>query len=134
MITDKSPNDYTTTGIITASKLIGRKVPRIQNIVSSTSITPNSDTDDMVKITALVANTTFQIPSGTLVDGQVLTIQVKSDATPRNLVFIQTAGGYANGGTALPTITVALKTMSMLFVADTNETLPWRLRSVAQEA
>jgi len=123
----------TFTGTVTSPNFSGRKVPRIQSITSNSSITPNADNDDVVDITALATNTTFNNPSGTPVNKQVLMIDITPDATPRTLTFSSSSGGYAAGGVTLPTVTIASKIISLLFIYDAVA-IKWKLRSLAQEA
>jgi hypothetical protein len=120
-----------TTPVYTAG-YSGRKIPRIQAITSSSSITPNIDSYDIVKISALATNTTFNNPSGTPSDEQTLVISIMSDATIRTLSFSGSAGGYISGGVAIPSATVASKVTSILFIYDSASN-KWKCRSVAQE-
>ena len=120
------------TGVVTSPAFSGRKNPRIQSVISSSTATPNADTDDVLDITALATNITFNNPSGSPVNKQVITIDIMPDSTPRNLVFSSTSGGYISGGVALPTITISLKMMSLIFVYD-SVAIKWKLRSLAQE-
>lgn len=78
-------------------------------ITSASSITPTANLTNQYTVTALAVGATFQIPSGTPIDGQKLTIRIKDNGTPRALTWTTTAGGYRVIGTTLPTTTVASK-------------------------
>lgn len=93
--------------------------PRVTAIASSATPTPNCDTTDLYKITALAADATFGAPTGTPADGQGLTIRIKDDGTPRALAFNSGAGGYkASADVPLPTTTVISETMILSFTYD----------------
>jgi hypothetical protein len=108
-------------------EIAGRKVPRIQSVTSSATVTPNVDTDDVVDITAQAVGLTIANPTGTPVNKQVLMIDIKDNGGAQTIAF---GNAYAAGGTALPTTTVAGLQMSMVFVY-TNSL--YKLRSLAQE-
>ena len=99
--------------------------PTIGTIASSATPYPSSDgTVNGTKVyhftvTALAAAAELQIPRGTWYDGEQLIVRVKGDATPRALTYVTSAGGYRVCTTtpgALPTTTVASKTLYLKFV------------------
>lgn len=61
--------------------------PRVQTVTSSATVTPNADTDDLVKVTAQATGLTFANPTGTPVDGQVIMFWWKDNGTSRTLAF-----------------------------------------------
>jgi hypothetical protein len=63
-------------------------------------------------VTALATNPTFAAPSGTPINGNMLTIRIKDDGTPRTLAFNAI---YRAGAIPLPTTTIANKTMFIGF-------------------
>lgn len=107
-----------------------RVTPRVTSIASSATPTPNADTDDLFKITALAANATFAAPSGTPTSGQPMLIRIKDNATPRTLGFNAI---YRAVGVTLPTITVASKTMYIGIVYNSDDT-KWDVVALVQEA
>lgn len=92
---------------------------RTTSTASSSTPTPNADTTDFYVLTALAANATFGAPTGTPVNGQRLVIRVKSDASIRTLAW---NAAYRAGAVALPTATVASKTMYMEFMFNSADT------------
>lgn len=76
-----------TTGIVTSGTWNAKTQKRVRTAASASSLTPNADTDDMVRLTLLAANISFVNPSGTPTEGQELDIRIKSDATPRTISF-----------------------------------------------
>jgi hypothetical protein len=65
---------------------------------------------DQYNITSLAADVTFSVTSTvTPDDGQRLLIRIRSDATPRNLTWTQTANQFRTIGISFPTITSASK-------------------------
>jgi hypothetical protein len=105
--------------------------PRVVSITSSGTPTPDADTTDLYDITALATDATFQIPSGTPVNGQKLIIRIKDDSTPRVLSWNAV---YAAGGVALPTLTVASKILTVGFLYDTANSLnKWLCIASVQE-
>lgn len=106
-------------------------VKRVVSTDSSATPTPNVDTTDIFELTALAAAATFGAPTGTPVDGQMILIEVKDNATPRALAW---NAAYVRGGSALPTTTVTSKILTCLFKYTTANALnKWRLIAVDQE-
>ena len=81
------------------------------SVVSSATITPTAGSTNQYNVTALAADALIDIPSGTPIDSQTLTIRVLDDGTPRALTWTTSAGGYRVIGVTLPTTTVANKTV-----------------------
>lgn len=82
--------------------------PRVTSTASSATPTPDMSTTDQYNLTALAANATFGAPTGSPVDGQILRIRIKDNATVRTLAW---NAAYRAIGVTLPTTTVASKTL-----------------------
>lgn len=106
-------------------------IPRVTGGASSATPTPNADTTDLYHLTAQAAAAAFGNPTGTPVNGQLLTIRIKDDGTARALTW-DTA--YVAGGAALPTTTVLSKILTLGFIYNTDNALnAWQLVTAAQE-
>ncbi len=94
-----------------------------QTITSAATITATS-TNDLVDITALAVGVTLANPTGTFVNGQIVSYRIKDNATPRTIAY---GSKFKAFGSALPTTTVASKItlLSAMYnsVADTFETV-----------
>jgi len=103
----------TFTGVLSA-----RINPRVQTVVDATTVTPNSDADDMVVVTAQTTAIIFANPSGTPVQGQRFIIRVKGTAA-RAISF----GAQYRGSTdaALPTTTTTTLTMYLGFTWNSTD-------------
>lgn len=98
------------------------KEPKVRQIASNATWSPNADTDDDYIITAqAVAVTTISNPSGTPKHGQRLTIRVKDNGTARALTWSGTQW-RASSDLPLPTTTTAGKTMYLGFAYDLTDT------------
>ena len=95
-----------------------RITKRVVSIASHAAPTPDSDITDIYTITALAeATATFGAPTGTPTAGQMLLIRIKDDGTARILAWNNGVGGYRAGtDVILPLITIATKTMYILFI------------------
>ena len=97
--------------------------PTIQTVTSAATITATS-TNDLVNVTALAVGTTIANPTGTFVNGQIVSYRIKDNATPRTIAYDTKFKAF---GSALPTTTVASKItlLSAMYnsVADTFETV-----------
>ena len=97
--------------------------PRVQTVTSAATITATS-TNDLVNVTALAVGTTIANPTGTFVNGQIVSYRIKDNATPRAIAYDTKFKAF---GSALPTTTVASKItlLSAMYnsVADTFETV-----------
>lgn len=102
---------------------------RSQNIISSATITPPSDTVDQYNITALATNATLDNPSGTPTNGQKLMIRLLDDGTPRTLSY---GANYRAIGITLPSVTVANKTLYYGCVYNSEDSL-WDIVAFSQE-
>lgn len=111
---------------------VAKTVRVVAGTNNNVSPTPNADTTDVFTLTALSVDPTFQIPSGTPVNGQKLMIRIKDDGTARALAWNAI---YVAGGTSLPTTTVINKTMHLGFIYNTDNALnKWMLVAKAEEA
>jgi len=107
-----------------------RVTQRVGTVASSATPTPVGDSNDMFTVTALAANATFAVPSGTPTDGQKLMIRIKDNGTARTLAWNAI---YRAIGVTLPTTTVISKTLYVGCVynsADSN----WDVLAVGQQA
>jgi hypothetical protein len=83
-------------------------IPQVIDEVSSATPAPAvgvSGAPIQYNLTLLAVAAEFQVPTGTPVDGQRLTIRILSDGSARALTWISGAGGYIARGTALPNTT-----------------------------
>jgi len=106
--------------------------PRLTNTTSTATLTPASDSNDQVSVTALAVGMTIAIPSGTPVGGQKLTIRIKDNGTAQTLTWTTSAGGYRVIGCTLPTTTVASKVIYVGCIYNATESF-WDVVSVAQQ-
>lgn len=103
--------------------------PRVGTTASSSTPTPNADTDDMYTVTALAAGATFGAPSGTPVNGQKLVIRIKDNSTVRSLAWNAI---YRAVGVTLPTTTVSGKTLYVGMFYNSADS-KWDVTAVGQE-
>lgn len=109
-----------------------RTTPRAYNTTSLTTLTPETDTYDYFELTAQAANLTVANASTTTpTRGEKMVIAITSDATPRTLTF--GTNYVAKGGIALPTTTVASKTLTLGFMYN-GGLAKWNLIASAQES
>ncbi len=105
--------------------------PRVQSVSSGATVTPNSDSDDAIEITAQAVALTIANPSGTPVNFQKLLIRIKDNGTARTISF---GTSYASGGVSLPTTTIASKILTLGFMHNTANSLnKWQLIALSQE-
>lgn len=107
-----------------------RITPRVDTVVSGSTITPTSDASDQYTVTALAATATFAAPSGTPTDGQKLTIRIKDNGTPQTLSWNST---YREIGVTLPLTTTASKVIYVGCIWNSQDTF-WDVVSVAEQA
>ena len=107
-----------------------RLTARVQSVTSSATVTPNSDTDDLVIITAQAADLVIANPTGTPTEGQALLIRIKDNGTARAISF---GSEYRAIGITLPTTTVLSKTMYLGCVRNVADT-KWDVIGLSQEA
>ena len=91
-------------------------------VTSSSTPTPAVGTagaEIRYNITALAEAATFGAPTGTPVEGQVLKIKIKDNATAHTLAWDSGAGGYLAGNQLpLPTTTILSELMILNFIYD----------------
>jgi len=98
--------DYATpsgTETLTNKRITKRK----QTVVSSATVTPSWDNDDIVTITAQAVGLTLANPSGTPTDGQAIVIRILDNGTGRTITY---GAAYRAIGVTLLTTTTASKT------------------------
>lgn len=98
-----------------SAALLTTNTPRITTIVSSATPTLNTDVADALKITALATDVTSFTTNltGTPADMAKLLVRVTDDGVARNLAW---GAKFAPGTTALPTVTVASKQLTVGFI------------------
>jgi len=96
-----------------------RITQRVTTITSSATPTPNANTDDLYKITALASAALLTNPTGTPTDGQALLIRIKDNGTARLLTF-DTQYRFSTDQAA-PTTTVLSKTIYLGFVWNSTD-------------
>lgn len=106
-----------------------RITPRVSSNTSSSTPTPNADTDDIYLLTALAAGATFSAPSGTPTAGQGLIIRIKDNGTARSLAFNAI---YRAIGVTLPTTTVVGKTLYLAMLYNSVDA-KWDVVAKVQE-
>ena len=87
---------------------------------SASSITVNSDTTDIQLVTALSADLSIEIPSGSPVNGQKLIYRIRDNNVQRNLTW-NAIFRAANSG-AIPSVTIANKTMYFEYIYNDTDT------------
>lgn len=107
-----------------------RVTSRVTGITDSATPTPNADTDDEFKVTALAQAAAFAAPSGTPTAGQPLLIRIKDAGVAKALSW---DGVYRAIGVTLPTTTVAGKTtyLGMFYNSDDSK---WDVVGVRTQA
>ncbi len=103
---------------------------RVQSVTSSATVTPNADTDDMVKITAQAAGLTLANPTGTPTEGQMIIIRIKDNGAARSIGY---GSKYRALGITLPTTTVISKTLYLAMSYNITDD-KWDVIGVRQEA
>jgi len=96
-----------------------RNVRRIQTTASSASLTINTDITDLYTITALAAAITFNNPTGTPNNGDLLEIRILDNGTARAIAW---GANFASTSTTLPATTVVSTTMRVLLEYDSAQT------------
>lgn len=126
-------NVLTTSSI---STLTGKTIIDNSNVIEEITTTASSATPtptggslrNLFTVTALAANATFGAPSGSPINGNLLTIRILDNGTARTLTW---AAAYTAGTTvALPTTTTINKTMYVVFRYNSTGTV-WNLLGVA---
>lgn len=118
-------------GALTASStdtLTNKRITnRVNSTTSSSSYTPNIDSYDAAKITALAADITLNAPSGTPTSMQSYLLRIKDDGTARLLTF--NAIYRFSSDQPAPTTTTLGKTMYLFMVYNSDDTkwdVAWR--------
>lgn len=75
--------------------------PRVDSNASASSVTPSIATRDMYAYTALAANLTIAVPTGTPADGDRLMFRVLDNGTTRTITFTGGTGGFKPVGVTL---------------------------------
>jgi hypothetical protein len=105
---------------------------RVTKITTSATPTPDADATDLFCVTALAVAAAFAAPTGTPTDGQMIIFRIKDNGTGRALTWNAI---YVPHGVALPTTTIAGKTLTLGFLYNTDNALnKWCLIGGAQEA
>lgn len=107
---------------------INRQIPRVSSATSG-DISPDM-TADLIVRTAQAAAITINNPTGSPADGEKIEIRLKDNGTGRAITF---GSEYRALGIALPTTTVASKTMLMSFTRNDADT-KWDLAALNEEA
>lgn len=97
---------YSGTGTLTNKRID----PRVSTTTSGSSLTPDISAYDSYNYTALATGLTINIPTGTPVDGNRLTIRILDNGTSQTLTWNTAATGYTAIGVTLPTATTVNKT------------------------
>lgn len=105
-------------------------VTRVNSITSASTVTPNADYYDFIKITAQAEALTLANPSGTPTEGQAMVIRIKDNGTARAISY---GSEYRAIGVTLPTTTVISKTMYLAMVRNATDS-KWDVIGVSQEA
>ena len=100
-------------------------------LTTATIITPDNVTDQYA-VTALATAATVNPPTGTVTDGQKITIRLKDNGTAQTLTWVTTSGAYRIIGTVLPTVTVSSKVVYIGCIYNSQDNY-WDVVSVAQE-
>ncbi|CAB5224107.1 hypothetical protein UFOVP735_30 [uncultured Caudovirales phage] len=106
--------------------------PRIGSIASASTITPTGDTVDQYNVTALATSAVIAAPSGTPVDGQRLVLRLEDNGTSRTLTWTTSSGAYRAGVVALPTSTIAGKTLYVGCIYNAQDTF-WDVVAVSNQ-
>lgn len=90
-----------------------RITPRASTIATTATLTPNSDSFDIVSVTAQAGTLSIAAPSGLPTDGQQLIIRLRDNGTTRALTWNAVYSRYSSD---LPTTTVVSSTMTYIFL------------------
>ena len=118
-----------TASYVQASNIDGVIQPRVTSIASSATPTPDVDTTDLYVITALATGATLGAPTGTLVQGQKLTIRIKDNGGAQSLAYNAV---YRAFGSALPTTTTASKTLYLGCIYNSTDSV-WDVVAVTEQ-
>ena len=102
-----------------------RLTPRVVSSLNPSSITPNSDTTDLVVVTGLAQALTIGNPTGSPTDGQQLRIRFLDTGSAQTLAF---AGGYQGGTLGLPSTSIGSASLSLMLTFQFDNSLTkWHL-------
>lgn len=104
-------------------------IKRVTTVTSSSTPTPNVDTDDIYNLSALAASAAFAAPTGTPTDGQTLVIRIKDNATARSLSWNSI---YRAIGVFLPSTTTISKMIYVGCIYNATA-VKWDVVAVNQE-
>lgn len=117
-------------GTTEAQTLTNKRITeRVTSVASSATPTPNADTDDGYRLTALAVAAAFVTPTGTPTDLQPMVISILDNGTIRALSF---DAGYRVVGVVLPTTTVASK-LIIIGMLYNSVAIKWDIISVSQQ-
>ena len=125
----------TIVGTTDAQTLTNKRVTK-RTVTSGTTTgtqTPTGDTADLYLMLGLTGAITLAAPSGTPTQGQQLMLRIKDNGTARGITWTTTSGAYRAIGVALPSTTVANKTLYVGCVYNSTDAF-WDVIAVAQEA
>jgi hypothetical protein len=106
-----------------------RIVARIASSLNPSSITPNSDTTDLVVVSGLAQALSIGNPTGNPTDGQQLRIRFLDTGSAQTLAF---AGGYQGGSLGLPAASIGSASLSLMLTFQFDNSLTkWRLTGKA---
>lgn len=106
-------------------------IEEITSTASGSSITPTGESlRNYLKVTALAENTTINAPSGTPVDGNMLLMRIKDNATSRTIAYNAI---FRDVGVTRKTATTISKTIYQLARYNSADS-KWDIISVTQEA
>jgi hypothetical protein len=103
--------------------------PRVQSVISSSSVTPTATNDEVV-ITAQAVSLTLENPTGSPVQGQSIMIRIKDSGVAQAIAY---GTQYRAIGVTLPTITTANKTLYIGMIYNSTDT-KWDILGINQEA
>lgn len=99
--------------------------PRSSTVGTTSTLTPAINLYDLVAVSAQAGALTIAAPTGTALDGQILTIRIRDNGTTRALTWNAVYSGYASD---LPAATVVSKTMVYQFMWNASQNV-WDLFS-----
>lgn len=123
-------NNNTVIAVAKSTGFSAKLIPAVNSTVTTNTITPNADVDNMLSATGLTAGITIANHTGTPQNGQKLMVRLKDNGTARSISF---GTAYVAGGVALPTTTTANKMTHLGFIYDTGAS-KWMLIASVTEA
>lgn len=115
--TQQSVKAFVESGTVTMTNK--RITKRVGSTTSSSTPTPDADTQDVYALTALATAPTFGAPTGTPTNGQPLLIRIKDNGTARALAF--NAIYRFSTDIPAPTTTTISKTMYIGFIYNSTD-------------